>query len=174
MKIRSSSESIEEDFAQAYEEYADAIFRHCAFRVFDRDLGKELMQDAFMKTWEYIAKGNDIDNVRAFLYKTANNLVINYIRRKNLRKVVSLEDMQESGFDIEGASGKEIKESIDAKAVLSVLGTIKEPHRSLLVMRYIDELKPVEIASLIGGTANAISVKLNRAVKYLRSSMPHE
>ncbi|MFH1670841.1 MAG: sigma-70 family RNA polymerase sigma factor [Patescibacteria group bacterium] len=171
MKISYSSKNPEEDFAQAYEQYADAIFRHCTFRVFNRELGKELMQETFMKTWEYIAKGHDIDNVRAFLYKTANNLVLNHVRRKKLRTIVSLEDMQESGFDIDGESGKEIKEDIDAKEVMRVLGTIKEPHRSLLVMRYIDELQPVEIAKLVGGTANAVSVKLNRAVKYLRSSL---
>ena len=74
----------------------DAIFRHCYFRVFDRERARDLVQETFLKTWEYLTRGHDIENIRAFLYRVATNLIIDDSRRK---KEISLEQLSESGFD---------------------------------------------------------------------------
>jgi len=66
----------EKQFIDAYDKYSEAIFRHCYYRVFDRERAKDFVQETFCKTWKYIVDGNDIENIRAFLYKTANNLII--------------------------------------------------------------------------------------------------
>ena len=73
VKIKSHPQA-DADFADAYDAYADAIFRHCAFRCFNRERARELMQETFIKAWDFLVSGKDIDNVQAFLYKTANNL----------------------------------------------------------------------------------------------------
>lgn len=156
------------EFAEAYETYADAIFRHCAYRCFDRERGKELMQEVFMKAWDYLASGNDIDNVQAFLYRTANNLIIDDARRAKKRTVVSYEDMAEEGFDIEGEDGREQGQIFDAQEVAKVLLQLEEPYRTALVLRFIDELKPREIADAIGESPNTVSVRINRGMKMLK------
>lgn len=46
---------VRQKFLAAYDAYADAIYRHCYFRVFIRGRAEELMQETFMKTWEYLA-----------------------------------------------------------------------------------------------------------------------
>lgn len=172
MKIKPSPKA-QEEFAAAYEEYADAIFRHCYFRARNRERALELMQESFMNTWEYISAGNTVDNVRAFLYRTANNLVINDARRKKLRREESLEQMQEdTGFDITGEDGRDIGKHIDAAAAKEVLNKVDEPYRTVLIMRFIDELKPREIAELIGESANVVSVRINRGLERLRTFIP--
>ena len=89
---------IEQKFLKAYDEYSDAIFRHCYFRVSDREKAKDLTQDTFTKTWEYVLKNGEVTDLRAFLYKVANNLIIDTYRKK---KEDSLDDMMEnSSFDI--------------------------------------------------------------------------
>ena len=82
MHIFTSSDNAAEAFKQAYEDHKDEIFRHCYFHTFDRELAKDLLQETFLKTWEYIVAGNDIENVRAFLYRVATNLVINAAKKK--------------------------------------------------------------------------------------------
>jgi RNA polymerase sigma-70 factor (ECF subfamily) len=166
-----AADSPEDSFARAYDAYADAIFRHCAFRVFNRERGKELMQDAFMKTWEYIAKGNDIDNAQAFLYRTANNLVIDEIRRRIKRPEDSLDAMTEQGFEVgDGALDAEaMKVAVDARSVFETLEQVEEPYRSALVMRYVDDLSPAEIAEVTGESPNTISVRIHRATEKLKS-----
>ncbi len=165
-----SLDNAEQQFAAAYDRYADAIFRHCTFRLLDRERGRDLMQETFLKTWEYVARGNAIDNVQAFLYRAANNLVIDEVRRRKKRVEVSLEDMQEAGMDI-GTDEHErsMKSRIDEQRILSLLQKIDEPYREVLVMRYIDELPPAQIAKILGASANVVSVRINRGMKKLQS-----
>src|SRR3989344_7992799 len=98
---------------KAYESHAEAIYRHCYFRVFRKELAEELMQDTFMRAWEYMGNGNKIDNVRAFLYKIANNLIIDYSRKK---KEESLEGMLENSYMAEPAYAPAF--SIESKLLL--------------------------------------------------------
>ena len=168
MTIKSHPEA-DADFAIAYDEFADAIFRHCCYRCFDRERAKELMQEVFMKAWDYLVSGKDIDNVQAFLYRAANNILVDEARRAKKRKIVSFEDMVEDGFDIKGEDGRDQAHVFDAKAVAEVLHELEEPYRAAIIMRYIDELSPKEIAELLNETANVVSVRLNRGMKMLRT-----
>ncbi len=72
----------EEEFLRVYDAHADAVFRYCARRVYDREKAKEIMQESFMKTWEYMTKGNVVKHIRAFVYRTATNLIIDTHKKK--------------------------------------------------------------------------------------------
>lgn len=153
----------------AYDQYADAIFRHCYFRVFSRERGKELMQETFLRTWQYMSGGKHIDNMRAFLYRIANNLIIDESRKK---REASLEALQEAGFDPSGEDGNVTAEArLEERRILETLATLEAPYRDVFVLRHIDGLKPAEIASLLGESSNAISVRLHRATEQLRKHL---
>ena len=157
-----------EQFSAAYEEYKDAIFRHCYFHVFDRERAKDFLQETFTKTWEYIAKGNDIENVRAFLYKVATHLIINAARKK---KEQSLEALQEVGFDPASDDDPSAHDPIQEQRALDGLANIDEPYRTAVTLRYIEGFSPAEIAEITGETANVISVRIHRGVEQLRSDL---
>jgi len=164
----SPDQDIDAIFNEAYELYADAIFRHCYFRVFDRDRARDLMQDTFMKTWEYMNKGEQIDNIRAFLYRVANNLVIDDVRKK---KEASLDTMMEAGFNPGVDASVEMKAKVDEWKVLSTFHKIDKHYREVLVMRHVDGLSPSEIAEITGESTNVISVRLHRAIQQLRTHL---
>ncbi len=169
MKLSSNNRRLSSQFEKAYNLYADAIFRHCYLRIGDREAAKDLMQEAFMKTWEYLSKGNDIDDVRPFLYRTAHNCLIDSARKIKRRKTNSLEDMQESGFDIEGEDGGEWQMLLDAQSVVETFQKVREPYRSVLIMRYVDGLKPNDISKLLDIPANTVSVRINRGINQLKT-----
>lgn len=157
-------------YEEVYIQYSDAIFRHCYFRMGNAERAKELMQDTFMQTWKCIAAGKIIDNLRAFLYKTATHLVIDELRRRKRRPTSSLEKMQESGFDPGGDDEESATaQRIDAGIVFQTLQKIDPQYRDVLIMRYIDGLKPAEIATITGMPANVISVRIHRGKKMLRT-----
>lgn len=156
------------DFTHAYDTYADSLFRHCYFRISDRERAKELTQETFTKAWDSIAKGTIVDNMKAFLYRIANNLIVDEYKK---RKTVSLEDMVEAGFSPE-ADAVNLNNILDGKALSNCLSKVEEPYRTALIMRYIDDLTPHEIALSIGKTANVVSVHINRGLKKLRQLFP--
>ena len=170
MNIRASDGNAEDLFSDAYEEYKDAIFRHCYFHTFDRERAKDALQETFVKTWEYIVEGNNIDNVRAFLYKVATNLIINASRKK---KEASLDALQEEGFDPSVDEEVSKRDFLQEERVLSLLRDIEEPYRTAVSLRYIEGFSPAEIAEVTGETANVISVRINRGLKQLRTHFPN-
>ena len=159
-----------DDFSDAYEEYKDAIFRHCYFHTFDREHAKDLLQETFVKTWEYMAAGNSIENMRAFLYKVATNLIINAARKK---KTTSLENMQEQGFDPGEEDAGMHRDWVQEERVMTLLGKVEEPYRSAIAMRYVDGLLPAEIAEICGESPNVISVRIHRGLQQLKAHLSH-
>lgn len=159
------------DFMQAYDSLNQALFRHCYFRVYDRERAKELVHDTYTRTWEYIANGNKVENLRAFLYRVLNNLIINESKKK---KPLHLEDLQASGFD----PGKDPRENIDiaieASRVRKILELLDEKDRNLIVMRYVDDLGPKDIALALNESENVISVRLHRAMKEFRKVLDEQ
>ena len=161
----------EQEFLRIYDAYADAIFRHCYYRVFDREQARDLVQESFMRTWQYATQGKEIKNVRAFLYRVANNLIIDESRKK---KSVSLEVLQETGWEPSSEEHLQLDVNIDASAMLNVINQLEHEHREVLIMRYVDNLKPKEIAAILEVSPNVVSVRIHRAMKQLRILLPHE
>jgi len=170
---------VEKSFTAAYEEYADSLFRHCYFRLSNRERAAELTQDAFMKTWDAIGKGQEIDNYRAFLFRVLNNLIIDEYRKKkssSLDALLEKDGVTEGSFSELQTGGleeelKKIEIQFQSKELEQALIQLPEAYRSVIVMRFINELKPSEIADILNESENAISVRINRGVKKLQACM---
>ena len=161
---------IRETFLDAYDRYADAIYRHCYFRVFSRARAEELMQETFLRAWQYLASGENVHTMRAFLYRVANNLIIDESRK---RKEMSLDAMQEEGSLKEPTEdgAEALEQGVLVKEVLEELRALDRDERTIILMRYVDEFEPREIAEVTGMSVNVVSVKLHRALKKVRRHM---
>lgn len=163
------------EFEQAFAEFSNAIFRHCYSRLNDRERAQEIMQETFMKTWEYVSKGNTVENVKAFLYHAAHNLVINEALKRKRRGDVSLDALQEQGFDPGSDEEHEaFKKKLDEGKILAKLQFVPSSYREVLVLRYVDDLSPAEIAAVTGESANVISVRIHRGLQKLRPLLESE
>ena len=156
----------EQKFIEAFNQYADALFRHSFFRVSNRQVSIDLVQDAYTKTWVQITKGEIIENFQAYLYHVLNNLIIDYYRKK---KSVSLDALSEDGFDPVGTGEEEIVQNAEREHMMKFLETLQKRDRDVVVMRYVDGLQIKQIANVLGESENGISVRLHRAVKKLKS-----
>ncbi len=157
--------AIMEQFMKAYDEMSDAIFRHCWFKIGDKEKAKDIMQDTFTKTWQYINQGSQVSNLKPFLYKVANNLIIDEYRKK---KELSLDGLMAEGFEPGFDEIENTETAIDAKLVISTINQLDEKYREAVLMRYIDELSPKEIAEITGDSENNISVRIHRGLKQLQ------
>ena len=157
----------ENQFLKAYDTYSESIYRHCFFRVWRKGRAEELLQETFLRLWTYLIEGNKIENVRALLYKIANNLIIDESRKK---KEESLDQILENPERPEPKSNdhQDIEKNILIQEVLSQIQVLGDEDRNLLVMRFIDDLDPKDIAEILNISANNVSVKINRALKNLK------
>lgn len=161
----------EDAFLKAFDEYADALFRHCYFRVADREQAKDLVADAFMRTWDYVTRGNRVDDFKPFLYRTLNRLIIDWYRKKkheSLDALLDEHDVPEAAFpELVAGSREELELSLDATQVPKLITHMPHTYREVIVMRYMDGLMPAEIAELLGESVNNVSVRIHRGIKWL-------
>jgi len=169
-----SSQTQEQQYLQAFDQYSDDLFRHCYFRVSDRERALDLVQDTFTKVWDYIAQGGTIDQFRPFLYRTLNNLIIDEYRKKKMTSLDALleeETVTEGSFqDLQTGGLKELEGKLDATRFVSELDAMPPQYRQMVVMRYFDELTPKEIAAITGESENVISVRIHRGLEWLRKN----
>jgi len=159
-----------EEFLNAYEKYADDIYRHCYFRVHNKELAEDLTQETFIKTWKYISDGKEIKNIRSFLYKVAVNLVIDNSRKKKEMYLGNI-DQKESKGSLRLINKREetnIFNKFECGEIIKLLNNLPENQKQVIVMRYIDEFMPSEIAKILGESPNAVSVRITQSVIKLR------
>ncbi len=160
----------ENKFLTLYEDLADSVFRHCFYRLSDREKAKDLVQETFKRFWESLGKLEAIDNPRAFIFRIANNLIIDSYRKK---KEESLDNLQEEGFDIQSEGHEDILNSVMGRELTTMLEKLNDSYRDILVMRYVDDLPVKEISKVLGVSENVISVRIHRALAALRKNNTH-
>ncbi len=160
---REKTKKTEGEFLSAYDRYADDIFRFLYFRLPDREVARDLTQETFLRAWKSIAEGVRFDNVRAFLYRVAKNLSVDFYRKK---KDESLEDSLGEGGDVPDVE-KEV-DFLEAEAVRKLLDSLGDKHRDAVTMRFFGELSVKEIAEATEVTKTLVSVRIHRGLKKLR------
>lgn len=164
----------EDEFIEAFDEYADALFRHASFRLSNRERALELTQDAFIKAWEYAKNSGEIRHWKSFLYRVLNNLIIDEYRRK---KEQSLDAMFENdpvhasgALAVDGLAEKveRLDEEMLIEKMRELILQLPEQHRVVLTLRYIDGFSIEDIAATLDTSENVVSVRIHRATERLK------
>jgi RNA polymerase sigma-70 factor (ECF subfamily) len=166
-------QSMEQEFLEAYDNLADSVLRHCTFRISDHERAKDLTQETFMKVWEYIAEGNEVHNIRALIFHVLRNLITDEYRGKK-NKALSLDILQEYGFDAPFMGDAHTRAQSDARIVIEAMRDLPDHYLEVLILRYVDELLVKDIADLVGETENTVSVRIHRGLKMLRKNLAIE
>ncbi len=181
MAISSSHamEDLNKTFLDAYQVNADALFRFCYFKLSDRELARDFVQETYMKAWKYLVEKptdqKEMENLRAFLYKIAGNLVIDeYRRRGNRMPHESLENLHEQGFDPSEDETASWIDKIDGKEAIQLIKKVPEPYGEAVFMRYVQSLTLQEIAEITGESENTISVRVHRGLARLKKLFNRE
>ncbi len=159
-------QNLEREFLAVHEKYADALFRHCLLRVRDREIAKDIVQETFSRSWLYISKGKNVEYMRAFLYRVANNLVVDHSRKKKSSSLDSM--MEDDGFEPVDEAAENPADVPAAREALRLLASLDEIYQTVISMRYLEEMSPKEIAADLGVSENVVSVRIHRGMERLR------
>lgn len=166
--MEAKSQNLKEFFELSYDLYSDAIFRYCKYQTSNREKALDITQDTFVKTWEYLSSGKEVENIRAFLYRVAGNLIIDDRRKK---KSESLDQITEAGHEIEDESNElENRENaFEGKLAMETVQKLDEKYRDVIIMRYVEDMDIKEIAEILKESENNISVRIHRGLEKLKS-----
>ena len=171
-KSGTHTESQEERFLKAFDEYNDALFRHAFMRISNRERAVDIVHDTYTKVWSYLKNGYEIDNFRPFLYKVLNNLIIDEYRKRkefSLDALLAEEGIDEGNFsDLQESTVEALAATIDGRKAFELLEKLGDEYKEVLLYRFVDQLGPREISELVEETENVVSVRIHRGLKQLR------
>ncbi len=161
----------EEKFIELYREHAPKLFKYCYFRVNNKEDAEDLAGKVFMKTWDYLAQGNKIENMRAFIYRSAHNMIVDFYKTSKKDREISIHSFGDDTIDIpeESSIERDTETKMLIEDVTKKLEELPEQYKEIIVLRYINDLSISEIAQTTGMTENNVSVKLHRATETLKN-----
>jgi RNA polymerase sigma-70 factor (ECF subfamily) len=181
LKLRVSRDP--EVYGKLYDIYVGQIYRFIYFKVPRKEEAEDLTGEVFLKTWQYINEvgAEAIDNLRAFLYQTARNAVIDFYRSSGHKEFLSLPeenaDEEKPGMEIVDPKQdlvEKVELASDLHEVKKALQKIREEYREIIVLRFVEEMSVKETAEILGKSEGAIRVLLHRAVAALKGAVAQE
>lgn len=166
--LTSTMIEIENTFNELYEANADAIFRLCLFKTSDREVALDLSQDIFTRTWDYLQKGNQVDNLRAFLFTVARNRIKDYYKKRKIPTLAMAGVKNENDLVVSQLDSSAVAE---VNNLLTLLQTLPDDHAELLQLRYVEGFSIEEMALLYKTRPNTLAVKIHRIVHKLRDKI---
>lgn len=146
------------------------IYKYIFAMTGDRASSEDLLQDVFAVAWE---KGDAFllhENPPAFLYKTARNLALSFVKRRRRTETEALdESVAGSAGDLFDTLAAEHDGRIDASAYTgAVIGRLDAGQQALYTRRYIDRVPIREIAVEAGVAEPAMRMRLLRLRRDIR------
>ena len=140
-----------EAFSEVYNFYVTPVYRFIYFKVSSKQDAEDITSEVFLKIWQFVTESEDeIENLRALIYRVARNLVIDLYRRKATRTFTQENDVLEAVPDERQQRLLEQAESsVEMKSIEHVLRQMKDEYRELIILRYIEDLSINEIAEVM-------------------------
>lgn len=149
----------------AHRDYEKGLKAHAFFKISSREMSEDLVQDTFLKTWEYLVKGGRIDMMKAFLYHVLNNLVVDEYRK---RKIYSLDALLEKGYEPSVDHTERLSNVFDGKIAIFLIQRLPERYRKVMRMRYVQDLSLSEMSLITGQSKNTMAVQVHRGLEKLK------
>lgn len=168
---------IKNTFEATYKENTDAVFRFCLTRVSNREQALDITQETFLRVWQSLSKGDEVMNMKGFLFTIAHRLIIDWYRKK---KSVSLEKIMYQDKEVEydvpdnKTLGEEISLGAEGRYLLDKIKELTPNAQQPVYLRFVEGLSPKEIGDILGISANAASVRLNRGLLELRKKTGYD
>jgi len=154
----------------AHRNYEKKMNFYASFKVGDSEVGKDLVQNTFVKTWGYLVKGGKIDTMKAFLYHILNNLIVDEYRKK---KTVSLDALLDNGYEPSVEYSERLFDQFDGKIALRLIKYLSLKYQKVVRMRYFQGLSLKEMSLITGQTKNTMAVQAHRGLEKLKILYNH-
>lgn len=155
-------------FEILYERYAEKVYRKCLSLVRDPTKAEDFTHDIFLKLIVKIGTYKEESRFSTWLYSITYNYCMDQLRLNKKRGEQYMEDEIEIPDDTDVASIFHDNAEVDSRRFNQAIDKLGTEERTILMMKYIDELSIREIAAIFRITESAVKMRLLRSRENLR------
>ena len=158
-----------EAFGALYDHYQPKIYRFVLLKTSHKETAEDLTHQAFLAAWQNIHKFSHRGfPFGSWLYQIAKNSVIDHYRAaKPTTPLENVAELISSSVNHEERADSRLK----IQSVYEALKQLSGDHQDVIIMRFIEELSPGEIAKALGKTEGAVRVMQHRALSALKNTL---
>ncbi len=175
-------EGREPAFRELVRRYERPVFSLIFRMVRDREMAEDLAQDTFIKVLNNIDRYRPEFKLSSWLFKIANNVTIDHLRRRQLATVsldgsphaATAAEAQATSLDVEsrGESALEALESRElGSAIERAIGRLRPEYRSCILLRHVEGRSYEEIAATLDLPLGTVKTYIHRARHELREAL---
>lgn len=151
-------------FEQLYDRYSDKVYRKCLSFVKDDAKAEDFTHDIFLKLVLNLSSYKETAKFSTWLYSITYNYCIDQTRISKKYSEVGLDE----NFDLaDDDDDSEIAE-LEAQKLNKAIKQILPEEKSILMMKYQDDLSIKEISDSLDISESAVKMRLLRAKEKLR------
>jgi RNA polymerase sigma-70 factor (ECF subfamily) len=167
-------------FAKLYDQYYPKIFGYVLRRSANLEAAQDITSETFLKAlrklWQFHWRNISFSS---WIYKIATNEINQYFRKAEYKKSVSLEELQEQGFepisphDPESElmeAQEELRQHQDFLEIQVKIVRLPAKYQEVIALRFFEKKQIKEIAEILGKKEGTIKSLLYRAVEKLREA----
>ncbi|HKG08350.1 MAG TPA: RNA polymerase sigma-70 factor [Pedobacter sp.] len=154
-------------FEQLYLNYGVKILRKLIRLLKDEEIAKEILQDVFLKVWEKREGLDPEQSFRSYVFRIAENLVIDFFRKAATDKKVMdhlISVSTELYYDNDFVGTEEQNEKLR-----QVIDILPAQRKKIFVLCKLEGKSYEEVALLLGISAGTVNDHMVKAMKTIRS-----
>lgn len=156
-------------FAQIYDQHVDAIYRYVRLRVPTNEEAEDITEDVFLRAWEKLAGYRPQRPFRNWLYRIAQNRIID-VHRRQPQAPVSLEALADLDMSPPDPAPEPMLQALaahDIQQLHQALATLNDQEQAVLTLRFTEALNFRDIGDILQKSAGACRILQHRALKKL-------
>lgn len=165
--IRQAQKGQADSFGLLYDRYCQPIYRFIFLKLNNKEDAEDLTHEVFVSAWQNIG---DYDSrgypFSSWLYRIARNRVVDRWRTK--KDTTPLESVSEAVFEIAPTLESNLDKQSELARVKKSISLLNEEQQTIIVLRYIEELAPAEIATILSKSEGAVRLAQHRAINKLK------
>jgi RNA polymerase sigma-70 factor (ECF subfamily) len=152
-------------FERLLREHQKMVFSIALRFLRDRALAEELAQDVFLQLYEKLDELESDEHVRFWLRRVTCHRAIDEARRARIRPKTSLESVPEPAMKV-------VQNDFLMNDMLrKMVHALPEKARAIVLLRYQEDLEPVEIGRILGMPSTSVKSLLHRSLRLLRGKV---
>jgi RNA polymerase sigma-70 factor (ECF subfamily) len=149
------------DFAGLVREHQSMVFGLAVHFLRDRQAAEEVAQDVFVQLHRTLPTLQSADHITFWLRRVTSHRCIDYSRRRK-RPQVSLDSVPELRAETTR------RDPLLARRLRQLVSSLPEKARMVVILRYQEDLTPLEIADTLAMPVATVKSHLQRSLAMLR------
>jgi RNA polymerase sigma-70 factor (ECF subfamily) len=181
VRARSGSEAA---YRELLARYQRPVFSLVYRMVRNREQAEDLAQETFVKVFQNITRYDPKYKFSSWIFKIANNLAIDSLRRKDPATVsldgsahaATAEQVESSRIDVVSDDANPA-EALEARqlggAIEQAVGKLRPEYRTAILLRHVEGRPYEEIAEIMDVPLGTVKTYIHRARSELRGALAH-